>query len=92
MYKNDPSILDAEDHKGFTSLILALYNDQIVVVDFLLEKGAKLESPAMTGNSALMGVCFKGYKDIAAKLLKAGADVNQRNGNGATALTFCCYF
>jgi ankyrin repeat protein len=92
MYANDPSIIDAEDHKGFTPLILAVYNDQPVVVDFLLEKGAKLESPDMTGNSALMGVCFKGYKEIAAKLLNAGADVNQRNSNGATALTFASTF
>jgi ankyrin repeat protein len=39
-----------------------------------------------------MGVAFKGYTDIAKKLIDAGAEVNQRNNNGATALTFAATF
>lgn len=38
-----------------------------------------------------MGVCFKGYKEIAALLLEHGADVNVQNLDGATALTLCNY-
>ena len=39
-----------------------------------------------------MGVCFKGYTEIAKKLIDAGADVNQRNSQGAPALTFATTF
>ena len=39
-----------------------------------------------------MGTCFKGYADLAEKLLEAGADVNIRNGQGAPALTFAATF
>ncbi|MDB5248065.1 MAG: ankyrin repeat protein [Segetibacter sp.] len=92
LYAANPEIINAEDHKGFTPLILAVYNNQPQIVDFLLKKGAKLEPGDMAGNTALMGVCFKGYKEVAEQLLEAGADVNQRNSNGATALTFAATF
>ena len=92
MYSINPDIIHSEDHRGFTPLMIAVYNDQPEVADFLLEKGARLAMQDMSGNSALMGVCFKGYKTIAEKLLQAGADVNQRNANGATALTFAATF
>ena len=88
----NPEIIHTEDHKGFTPLIIAVYNDQEAVVDFLLEKGARPEMHDMSGNSALMGVSFKGYKNLASRLIEAGADVNQRNSNGATALTFAATF
>ncbi|WP_261387442.1 ankyrin repeat domain-containing protein [Chitinophaga pinensis] len=44
------------------------------------------------GNTALMGVCFKGYTEIAKILLEHGAAVDAENGNGATALTFAATF
>src|SRR5687767_7991659 len=79
------SLLNAEDHKGFTPLIIAVYNHQPEVVEFLLEKGADTNKQDLSGNSALMGVAFKGYTELAQKLMDAGADVNLRNGQGATA-------
>ena len=57
-----------------------------------MEKGANINAQDVAGNTALMGVCFKGYKDIAKKLINAGADVNIRNANGAPALTFAVTF
>ena len=92
LYEVNPDIINAEDYNGFTPLILATYNNQPVIVDFLLRKGAVINSNDGSDNSALMGVCFKGYTEIAAKLLDAGAAVNQRNSNGATALTFAATF
>ena len=38
------------------------------------------------GNTALMGCAFKGYRDIAAMLIDAGADVNRLNTADQTAL------
>src|SRR5687767_10179860 len=88
LYETDNSVIQAEDFKGFTPLIIAVYNNNIDVADFLLEKGARVDVQDGSGNTALMGVSFRGYEELAAKLIEAGADVNQRNSNGATALTF----
>jgi ankyrin repeat protein len=92
IFEADPAAINTQDAKGFTPLILAAYNDQPAVVDFLLQNGADLNAQDVAGNTALMGVCFKGYKDIAKKLVDAGADVNLRNANGAPALTFAATF
>lgn len=92
LYEANPQVINSVDPKGFTPLILAAYNDQREVVDFLIEKGVALDAQDAAGNTALMGVSFKGYKEIAKKLIDAGADVNLRNGNGAPALTFAATF
>ena len=41
-----------------------------------------------SGNTALMGVCFKGYTNLAQKLIEKGANVNERNPMGATCLIY----
>jgi ankyrin repeat protein len=92
LYKANPAVLNSVDPKGFTPLILAAYNDQQGVVDFLLSHGVDINAQDAAGNTALMGVCFKGYKEIAKTLINAGADVNIRNSNGAPALTFAATF
>ncbi|GEO11278.1 hypothetical protein SAE01_37740 [Segetibacter aerophilus] len=92
IYEENPEAIHAVDTKGFTPLILAVYNNSLDVVDFLLKKGAKTSGQDAAGNTALMGVCFKGYTELAQKLVDAGADVNERNSNGATALTFAATF
>ena len=92
LHQQYPESIHLEDHKGYTPLIIAVYNNSTEVVDFLLQQGANLGSQDVSGNNALMGVCFRGYKELAKKLLEAGADVNQRNGSGATALTFAATF
>jgi uncharacterized protein len=92
LYNSDPQVINTVDPKGFTPLILAAYNDQREVVDFLLKNGVDPDAQDAAGNTALMGVSFKGYKEIAKKLIDAGADVNLRNANGAPALTFAATF
>lgn len=92
LYAANPGVVNVVDAKGFTPLILAAYNEQPGIVDFLLAAGAGMNAQDAAGNTALMGVSFKGYKDIARKLIEAGADVNVRNSNGAPALTFAATF
>lgn len=92
MYDEDPQIINIADVRGFTPLTLAVYNNQPAAVDFLLGKGADAASQDGSGNTALMGACFRGYRELVTKLLEAGADVNQRNFQGATALTFAATF
>lgn len=92
LYAANPDLIHTEDSKGFTPLIIAVYNNQPSVVAFLLSKGAITAESDLSGNTALMGVCFKGYKEIARMLVEAGADVNLRNSQGAPALTFAATF
>jgi ankyrin repeat protein len=43
IYESDKESINSTDIKGFTPLILAVYNGQPFVADFLLEKGAQLK-------------------------------------------------
>lgn len=79
--------VEARDDRGFTPLILASYNGQASTTAMLLAHGANpAGADEARGNTALMGVAFKGYAEIARLLLDAGADANQCNLAGQTAL------
>lgn len=85
--------INAYDDRGFTPLILAAYNGQLAMVETLITKGADACRPDRDqGNTAQMGVAFKGEDGIAARLLKAGCDVNARNRAGQTALMMASLF
>ncbi|WP_083671792.1 ankyrin repeat domain-containing protein [Sphingomonas montana] len=85
--------IDSRDDRGFTPLILAAYNGQLATVDALIARGADACRPDRDqGNTAQMGVAFKGEDAIAARLLKAGCDVNARNNAGQTALMMAALF
>ena len=92
MVEADPSLLRIADPKGYPPLILASYNEQYDMTQYFLEQGADVDAKDAASNTALMGVCFKGYKAIAALLLEHGADVNIQNLNGATALIYAATF
>ncbi len=85
--------INAYDDRGFTPLILAAYNGQIAAVDTLIAQGADAcRADRDQGNTAQMGVAFKGEDAVAARLLKAGCDVNARNKAGQTALMMAALF
>lgn len=88
----EPELLNQQDVKGFSALIIAVYNNQPAAVQLLLENNADIAAQDMSGNTALMGAAFRGYPEVVQLLLAHGADVNQRNFQGATALTFAATF
>jgi ankyrin repeat protein len=55
------SDVNVKDGRGSTPLIVATYYNNLDVVKALLEAGADTELRDGMGNTALMGVCFKGY-------------------------------
>jgi hypothetical protein len=84
---------NAYEVRGFTPLILAAYDGHLDTVDALIAAGADPCKPDATqGDTAQMGVAFKGDDAIAARLLRAGCDVNARNKAGQTALMMAALF
>lgn len=91
-YAQNPAILDSSNYRGHTPLILAVYNNQPTIVKFLLAHKVNAKIQDKSGNTALMGAVFRGYLPYVEQLITAGAPVDQKNYNGATALTFAATF
>ncbi len=85
--------IEGRNAQGHTPLVLASYNGHAGTTALLLDLGAAPDGQAdRAGNTALMGVAFKGYLPIAQLLIARGADVNARNGAGQTALMTAALF
>lgn len=85
--------VEAVDDRGHSALILASYHGHGTTTDLLLSLGAAPDGKdTISGNSALMGVAFKGYDHIAQALITAGADPNRTNRAGQTALMMAAMF
>lgn len=85
--------LEGRDARGHTPLVVASYNGQLGATALLLSLGALPDGTSdFSGNSALMGVAFKGHDEIARLLLAAGANVNRTNGAGQTPLMMAALF
>jgi len=83
--------VELRDSHGYTALILAAYDEQPAAVDLLLEKHADHCAADLKGNTALMGVAFKGELAIAERLV-GRCDVNTGNHEGQTAVMMAALF
>ena len=75
---------------GEQALMHAAWRGNLAAVDLLLASGARPDSAAMNW-SALHYAAFAGHKDIVARLLARGADINARSTNGSSALMMAVY-
>lgn len=83
----------ALDAKGHSPLILASYHGHEAATKLLLDQGAPVDqADAARGNTALMGVAFKGYLGMIDILLGAGAEPDAINHAGQTALMMAALF
>lgn len=83
----------AVDPNGHSALILASYHGHEGATALLLQHGSLVDQPDKArGNTALMGVAFKGHDAIAERLLDAGAEPDATNRAGQTALMMAALF
>lgn len=83
----------ATDAKGHTAFILAAYHDHRSTALLLLDHGADIDQgDEARGNTALMGVAFKGFAGLASQLLASGANPHAVNKAGQTALMMAALF
>ncbi|KAI0869925.1 ankyrin repeat-containing domain protein [Hypoxylon argillaceum] len=90
-----PSLIHIADRAGYKPLHLALQSNQMVAMQYLIEKGADPSEPDPNGNTALHH-CARliiGRKPAAAEaalffkgLLERGLEINARNHRGETPL------
>lgn len=64
MLADQPALVNGKDERGFTPLIMATYTSNTPIVSALLAAGAAIDEKGAAGNTALMGVCFKGDEAI----------------------------
>ena len=83
---NKGANIEAKNHDGIKSLILASSNGCSEVVKLLLEKGADVEAKKNNGYTSLICASEWGYSDVVKVLLEKGADIEARDNNGKTAL------
>ncbi|MDG0815018.1 ankyrin repeat domain-containing protein [Bdellovibrio svalbardensis] len=84
--------INEKNHRGYSALMLAAYNDQYDAALLLVEAGADANSVDRGGNSVLMGAAFKGHTGILNLLLKNGARTDLQNFAHQTALDFAKTF
>lgn len=91
--------VNKKDEYGWTPLFWAAYNNQILIVEHLLNNGAKVNHQSTEfinrmprGSSALHVAAFYNFSEVAKKLLNHGADINMTDERGRTALIISSYY
>lgn len=77
--------LNVINHRGYSPLMLAVYNGQQDFCEALLRGGADVNSTDSMGNTVLMAAAYKGNREIFELLMRFGADANRVNRSGMTA-------
>jgi len=72
------------------SLIRAVKENNIPLIDELLQTGCGLEDLGMWDNTPLLAACAHGYSDAALKLIARKANVSAINEHGAMPLHYAC--
>jgi len=86
-----PNCVNEVNQHGFSPLILACYNGNDAMVEFLLTNNANLDYVSPEG-TVLMAATVKGNEKMVELLLKKKANPNLTNKNGTTALMYAIQF
>jgi len=77
--------LNAANHRGYSPLMLAVYNSQHDFCEALLRSGVDVNSSDTMDNTVLMAAAYKGNREIFEILIAYGADAACTNRSGMTA-------
>ncbi|MGH1384134.1 ankyrin repeat domain-containing protein [Kordia sp.] len=91
IYKKSPAMINSKNDAGYTPFLLACYNGNAEVVEFLVEKVENINGVSTYG-TPLMAAVYKKDETIIDILLKNNVDVNKANDSGTTALHFATLF
>ncbi len=72
---------------GFTPLMELAQNGNAEIVEFLIQKGANVNTASRYGDTALMVAAKNGRVEVVKILVKHGADINAQDKYGHTALS-----
>jgi len=77
--------INQRNHKGYSPLMISVYNGNYETSELLLERGADPNSSDLSGNTILMGAAFKGDAEMIKLLVQRGAQKDLKNHKGLTA-------
>lgn len=77
--------INQKNHKGYSPLMISVYNGNYETSELLLERGADPNSSDHSGNTILMGAAFKGDVELIKLLINRGAQKELKNLDGLTA-------
>ncbi|HSA96039.1 MAG TPA: ankyrin repeat domain-containing protein [Acidobacteriota bacterium] len=89
MVERTPALVEARDDQGQTLLHYAAYGQDPSLVDFLIDKGAKVDLAGAQTKTPLHIAAIGDRREIVAALLKRGASLEIRDDYGRTALILC---
>ncbi|GLS92052.1 hypothetical protein GCM10007916_31220 [Psychromonas marina] len=93
LFTEQPSIdLNAKNHRGYSALMLAVYNGQDDFCEALLRCGADVNSTDSVGNTLLMSAAFKGNLTLLKLLLQYDASVTLENRSKMTVKDWAVMF
>lgn len=82
---NSDAPINQKNHKGYSPLMISVYNGNYAASELLLERGADPNSSDLSGNTVLMGAAFKGDTELIKLLIQRGAQRDIKNHKGLTA-------
>ncbi len=89
LIEKSPQLLDAKNANGASPLHLAARGKETGLIDFLIEKGAKIEAAEATGKTPLHIAAMTDNSGAVAALLRHGAALEARDNYGRTPLILC---
>ncbi len=89
LIEKSPQLLDARNSNGSSPLHFAARGKDAGLIDFLIEKGAKIEAAEATGKTPLHIAAMTDSREAVASLLKNGAALEARDNYGRTPLILC---
>ncbi|MBO1256073.1 ankyrin repeat domain-containing protein [Alteromonas sp. 5E99-2] len=90
---DDPNVdLDMKNARGYSALMLAVYNGEKDYCEALLKLGADVNSMDFMGNTVLMASAFKGNVEILNLLLQYGANTHFKNHTNMNARDWAAMF